>query len=67
MKMIPVQSSAINAVGYDPLTGRMDIEFAEGNVYPFCGVPQSVFDGLLSASSVGGYYNQYIRDRYQCS
>lgn len=66
MKMIPVQSSAIRAVGYDLSTMRMDIQFIEGETYPFCGVPQNVFEGLLSARSVGTYYNQYIRDRYQC-
>jgi hypothetical protein len=36
MKMIPVRSSAIRAVGYDPATQRMRITFVEGHGYDFC-------------------------------
>lgn len=66
MEMIPVNSSAIRAVGYDTNTARMRIAFVEGQTYDFCRVPQKVFDGLLHASSKGSYYNVHIRDRYQC-
>jgi KTSC domain len=66
MEMIPVRSSAIRAVGYDPTNLRMRIIFAEGHGYDFCRVPSYIFEGLLRASSKGGYYNQYIKDRYQC-
>jgi hypothetical protein len=66
MDMIIVRSSAIRAVGYDPKSQRMCIAFVEGHSYDFCRVPSSIFDGLLRASSKGGYYNQYIKDRYQC-
>lgn len=64
--MIPVRSSAIAAVGYDPNTRRMQIRFTSGGTYTYCGVPQSVYDGLMSASSVGTYFDRVIRDRYQC-
>ena len=64
--MIPVRSSAIGAVGYDPHVMRMQIRFVQGHTYTFCGVPQSIFDGLLSASSKGKYYERYIRDKYHC-
>ena len=64
--MRPVSSSAIEAVGYDPSTRRMRIRFAGRNEYDFCGVPETVYQGLMSASSKGTYYNDHIRDRYQC-
>ncbi len=64
--MIRVRSSAIQAVGYDAATQRMRIAFVQGHTYEFCRVPASVFEGLLGARSKGGYYNDYIRDRYQC-
>lgn len=67
MEMISVHSSAIRAVGYDPTTHRMKITFTEGKTYDFCSVPEHIFSGLLSASSKGTYYNDHIRDRYQCS
>jgi hypothetical protein len=66
MEMIRVRSSAIQAVGYDQATHRMRIVFEQGDAYDFCGVPAHVFQNLLSASSKGSYYNDHIRDRYQC-
>jgi hypothetical protein len=66
VKMTPVSSSAIEAVGYDPSTGLMRIRFTGGNEYDFCDVPENVYQALMSASSRGTYYNDYIRDRYPC-
>ena len=66
MEMIGMLSSAITAVGYDAATKQMKIRFVEGHTYDFCGVPESVFDGLLKARSKGVYYNEHIRDRYPC-
>ena len=66
MHMISVSSSALSAVGYDPSTKRMQIRFKQGDTYTFCRVPQHIFDGLLVSGSKGTYYDQYIRDRYQC-
>lgn len=66
MEMIWVDSSAISAVGYDHETQQMQIKFVQGRTYTFCGVPQHIFDGLLSAGSKGTYYDRHIRDRYHC-
>lgn len=64
--MIPVNSSAISAVGYDPSTMQMNIRFKKGHTYTFCRVPKHVFDGLMSAYSKGSYYDNNIRDKYHC-
>jgi hypothetical protein len=61
--MIPVNSSAIRAVGYNGYTLR--VQFHSGRVYDHPGVPWSVYHGLMSASSIGAYYNHYIRGRYR--
>ncbi|MFZ2986609.1 KTSC domain-containing protein [Ideonella sp.] len=66
MQMIPVSSSAISAIGYDPATRRMQIRFKQGDTYTFCGVPQQVFSSFLAAGSKGRYFESYIRGRYQC-
>ena len=66
MEMIPVRSSAIRAVGYDPVAMRMRILFTQGHSYDFCRVPAHVYNGLMSASSMGSYYNNFIKDRYHC-
>jgi hypothetical protein len=66
MQMIPVSSTAIAAVGYDEQTRRMKITFQQGHTYDFCGVPRHIFEGLLGAVSKGSFYNDHIKDRYQC-
>ena len=66
MEMIAVRSSAMTAVGYDPATRRMKIRFEQGHSYDFCGVPSTIHNGLMAALSKGAYYNQHIRDRFQC-
>jgi len=66
MEMVRVTSSAIEAIGYDASTRLMKIRFTSGNVYDFCGVPEPVHTGLMKASSKGTYYNDHIKDRYQC-
>ena len=66
MEMQSVNSSAISKVGYDESTQQMKIRFKQGKVYDFCRVPKHIFQGLLAASSKGTYYNNHIRDRYQC-
>ena len=66
MEMIPVNSSAISAIGYDSQTSRMNIEFQQGDTYYYCNVPQQIFVNFLNAYSKGRYYDQYIKDRYRC-
>lgn len=66
MQMIAVNSSAISAVGYEADTMQMRIRFKQGDTYTFCRVPQSIFEGLLAASSKGSYYDRHIRDKYHC-
>ena len=61
--MIRVNSSAIRSVGYHGYT--LTVEFCTGRVYDHPGVPESVYHGLMSASSKGSYYSRYIRGRYR--
>lgn len=60
--LIPVDSSAIRAIGYDG--GTLTVEFHTGRVYDHPNVPYSVFVSFLRSSSKGAFYNQYIRGRY---
>jgi len=60
--LIPVNSSAIRAIGYDG--GILTVAFHTGRVYNHPNVPYSVFTAFLCASSKGTYYNHNIRGRY---
>lgn len=60
-----LNSSAIQAVEYDPGTGRMKIWFPANGPYSFYRVPERIYHGLVNALSKGTYYNSYIRGRFQ--
>lgn len=60
-----LNSSAIQAVEYNPGTGHMKIWFPSNGPYSFHGVPERIYWGLLNSGSKGTYYNDYIRGRYQ--
>lgn len=63
----PVSSSNIESVGYDSDTGTLEIEFKNGSVYQYFDVPQALYDGLVSAESVGGYLAAQIKGVYRFS
>lgn len=61
----PVEgSSSIAATGYDPSTLTLAIQFKNGGVYHYAGVQQEVVDQLRAAESVGKFYMQQIRGKY---
>lgn len=60
----PVVSSNLESVGYDPNSAILEIKFRRGNVYQYISVPESVFRGLMQASSKGEYFRAFIRDKY---
>lgn len=64
MILIPVNSSAIRAVGYNGFTLAVLFHTSD-TVYEHPGVPLSVFLGLMWAESMGAYYNQHIRGKYK--
>lgn len=66
MESVRPNSSAIAGVEYDPASQRMWITFRDGDRYVYCRVPRHVFDGLTRASSAGAYFNDHIRDKYDC-
>jgi hypothetical protein len=64
VNLVPVVSSNLAAVGYDPAVGEMHIEFRSGRIYSYR-VPYSVYEALMSAGSKGRYFSYYIRWRYR--
>ena len=62
---IPVASSMINSIGYDSETQTLDVEFNNGSVYSYGGVPQSEYDGMINAQSVGKYFVSNIKNTYR--
>ena len=65
MERVPVRSSNLRSVGYDPDTQALEIEFHSQRVYLYFGVPEHIHQGLMSALSKGRYHDRYIKDRYR--
>lgn len=64
MERIPVVSSNIRAVGYDADTLVLEVEFLNGAVYQYSGVPSYEYEGMMAAESKGTYLNANIKKRY---
>lgn len=64
MRRIAVTSSAVSAVGYDPATNELDIEYPSGDVYRYSMVPPSVYRALLAAPSIGAFVNREVKPHF---
>ena len=62
MNRIPVSSSNLRSVGYDPASSTLEVEFHGGSIYQYFRVPESWYAGLLSAYSKGSYFDAYIKN-----
>lgn len=68
---IPVQSSTLASVGYDPETSTLAVQFrdrhgnpVEGAVYEYEGVPRWVYDDLVDPdfnSSRGRFFDRVVK------
>ncbi|MCC5661265.1 KTSC domain-containing protein [Nostoc sp. XA010] len=59
-----VNSSDLQSVGYDATTCTLEIKFHSGGIYQYFKVTESIYRGLMSASSHGKYFHAYIKDFY---
>jgi lysyl-tRNA synthetase class 2 len=57
-------SNVIKSFDYDQNTQTLRVEFNSGSVYKYHDVPDSVYQALKIAPSVGQYFNTHIREKY---
>lgn len=65
--MIPVESSNIKAIGYDPANKVLKVQFLSGVTWQYSGVPPEEHAALMDAESKGSYFARHIRDLYEAS
>lgn len=65
MNRTSVSSSNVASVGYDPNTLTLEVEFKDGSVYQYFDVPETVYQELRRASSVGQFMHANIRNNYR--
>jgi len=61
MKRTPVKSSHIKSVGYEPTSRKLHIEFTNGDVYEYTGVPAHYHRALSDAKSAGSTFHKVIK------
>jgi hypothetical protein len=55
MKLEPVESSMIQAAGYDEKSYTLEVVFNSGKTYRYFEVPQTVYLELMESDSKGSY------------
>ena len=62
MNRQPVKSSNLASVGYDPDSKILEVEFHNATVFQYRNIPGPIFKSLMSAPSIGKYFNAKIRN-----
>lgn len=60
----PVRSRDLALIGYDNMTSILEVVFRAGGVYRYQGVPENVYQGLMSAPSHGTFFQRHIKAQY---
>ncbi|MBA0183017.1 KTSC domain-containing protein [Pectobacterium versatile] len=60
----PVTSSNIASIGYEESSLTLEIEFIKSGVYEYSNVPPHVYTELITATSIGVYFNANIKNKY---
>ncbi len=65
MQLEPVDSSNVRAIGYDPVTQTLRVEFHNGGVYDYSGVPPYKHQELMAAGSKGSHLHNNIKGQHE--
>jgi lysyl-tRNA synthetase, class II len=59
-----VESTTLSSLAYDEALELLQLEFRNGSIYQYFGVPATVHEALRNAPSKGSYFNRAIRGRF---
>ena len=62
-----VASTNLMSVGYDEETETLEVEFLNGRIYQYYGVPNNLHDQLMQAPSKGQFFHNHVRNSYPFS
>jgi hypothetical protein len=63
-QMTPVYSSNVKAIGHDPDSNELHVEWGSGKVSIYEGVPAKLASEVQNAWSVGQAVNSQIKDNF---
>lgn len=61
--LTPVKSSNIARLGWND--GVLHVEFSNGGLFSYSGVTNAMYNGLLSAKSIGAHFSKHIRPKHK--
>lgn len=64
MDWIPVKSSNLKEIAYDPDERILGVRFLNGTEYEYKNIPPQIFEGLKNADSKGTYLARYVKGIY---
>lgn len=64
MERQPVTSGNLAEVGYDPELETLEVQFRHGGVYQYFNVPPFMNERLMTADSLGRFFNAEIKGHY---
>ena len=67
MELKKVHSSNVAAVGYDPSTQILRVEFKSGGSYDYANVDPVHAAQIQSAPSIGGYIARHIKPHHKAT
>lgn len=67
MTRVPVISTNLDSVGHDEESTTLEVAFKNGSVWQYEDVPRSVYEGILSAPSPGGFFSSHVKGQYNGS
>ena len=59
-------SKVIRDFSYNVATRQLTVTFVTGRVYAYAAVPPDVHNAFRASGSKGRFFNQEIRDNYDC-
>ena len=62
--LIPVVSSNLQAIGYEPSASILGVQFSSGHIFHYANVPPKLWEGLLESPSKGQFYAREIKGRF---
>lgn len=65
IRRVPVESTALAAVGYSKRLRALEIEFRNGAIYRYLDVAPHVHTALIAAPSKARFYHENIRGKYR--
>lgn len=60
----PLRGGKLKSAGHDRRTLRLEVEFVDGSVRHYEGVPDEVWRRLLSSPNPGSFFEDRIADEY---